>query len=60
VQNLNPFVIPSRFTGEESAFARTTADSSRAAALRNDKLDGIGKLPIFARLDRRGRLFTRR
>jgi hypothetical protein len=34
-----PFVIPSRFVGEESAFEANTADSSRdTAALRNDKL----------------------
>jgi len=33
-------VIPSRFIGEESAFARKTADSSRdTAALRNGNFE---------------------
>jgi hypothetical protein len=37
-ESILPFVIPSRFVGEESAVEATTADSSRdTAALRNDK-----------------------
>jgi hypothetical protein len=45
-RNVDAFVIPSQFTGEESAFGDKTADSSRnITALRNDKFREISNSP---------------